>query len=238
MRPRPSRAPIQGRFCRLEPLDPKSHADDLFAASMAPGAEERFRYLPDPPQDRPTFDAWLARASDSVDPLFFGVVDSATGRCEGRQALMRITPEHGAIEVGNILWGPAIAKTRVATEALFLLGRYVFEELGYRRFEWKCDSQNDPSRRAAERFGFVYEGIFRQHMVVKGRNRDTAWFAMTDADWSRISKAFERWLDAANFAAGGKQNARLADLRVDSPAAKSTVQSDAVRGNISKGNQP
>ena len=126
---------------------------------------------------------------------------------------MRITPEHGVIEVGNILWGPAIARTRIATEALFLFARYVFEELGYRRFEWKCDSRNEPSIRSARRFGFTYEGTFRRHMVVKGQNRDTAWFAIADIDWPSIRKAFEQWLESTNFDHQGKQKARLEGLR-------------------------
>jgi len=209
-RPRPGRATLAGRYCRLEPLDPARHGDDLFAASMAPGAEERFRYLFDVPLDRAGFDAWLARSAASEDPLFQAVIDVATGRCEGRQTLMRITPEHGVIEIGNILWGPAIARGRVATEALYLAARHVFDELGYRRFEWKCNTRNEPSRRAAGRFGFAFEGVFRSHMVVKGESRDTAWFAMTDADWPALRARFERWLAPANFDPAGRQKARLA----------------------------
>jgi RimJ/RimL family protein N-acetyltransferase len=212
-RPRPTRMKLEGRFCRLEPLDPARHGDELFAAAMAPGAEERFRYLSDDPQDRAAFQTWLTRSFESSDPLFFAVIDTASGRCEGRQSLMRITPEHGVIEVGHILWGPAIARTRVATEALFLHARYIFETLGYRRFEWKCNSLNGPSRRAAERFGFQYEGTFRQHMVQKGQSRDTTWFAMLDSDWPAIRSTFERWLAPENFDAQGRQKIRLADLR-------------------------
>jgi RimJ/RimL family protein N-acetyltransferase len=212
-RTRPTRVRLEGAFCRLEPLDPGLHGTDLFTASMAPGAEERFRYLFDTPSDRPGFDQWIAQAAASEESLFFGVVDSATRRCEGRQALMRITPEHGVIEIGSILWGPAIARTRVATEALFLHARYVFEELGYRRFEWKCNARNEPSMRAALRFGFKYEGTFRQHMVHKGQNRDTAWFGMLDKDWPAIRKGFERWLQPTNFDRRGGQKDRLEDLR-------------------------
>ena len=211
--PRPGRVTLEGAFCRLEPLEPARHAADLFAASMGPGAEERFRYLSDPPHDRPGFDGWVANSAASEDPLFFAVVDGATGRCEGRQALMRITPEHGVIEIGNVMWGPAIARTRVASEALFLHARHVFETLGYRRFEWKCNARNEPSMRAALRFGFKYEGTFRQHMVQKGQNRDTAWFSMIDTEWPRIRKAFERWLNPTNFDRRGQQKDRLEDLR-------------------------
>ncbi len=132
---------------------------------------------------------------------------------------MRIDRTHGVIEIGNILWGPAIARTRVATEALFLTATYVFETLGYRRFEWKCDDENEPSKRAAMRFGFSFEGVFRQHMVVKGRNRDTAWFAMLDADWPRIRRSFEAWLARENFDADGRQLTRLDVLaRASCPA--------------------
>jgi RimJ/RimL family protein N-acetyltransferase len=211
-RPRPARTVLDGRYCRLEPLDPQRHGDALFAASMAPGAEERFRYLFETPQDRAGFDAWLGKVAAPEDPLCFAVIDAASGRCEGRQSLMRIVPEHGVIEVGGILWGPAIARTRVATEALFLHARYAFDALGYRRFEWKCNNRNEPSKRAAHRFGFAFEGVFRQHMVIKGENRDTAWFAMVDADWPRIRQGYERWLAPANFDQAGRQRTRLGDF--------------------------
>ncbi len=208
-RPRPSAETIEGRWCRLERLDPR-HGDSLFEASAAPGAEERYRYLFEPPPaTRADFDAWLAKATGTEDPRFYAVIDPANGRAGGRQALMRITPEHGVIEIGSILWGLNVARTRIATEALYLFARHAFDDLGYRRFEWKCDSENAPSRRAAERFGFSFEGIFRSHMVVKGRNRDTAWFAMTETDWPRIRAGMERWLDPANFDASGKQKERL-----------------------------
>jgi RimJ/RimL family protein N-acetyltransferase len=208
-RPRPERVVLEGRYCRLEPLDAARHADALFAASTAPGAEERFRFLAEPVPDRAHFDAWMDRCTKSEDPLFHAVVDQATGRCEGRQAYLRITPEHGVIEMGHILWGPAIARSRVATEALALYARHAFDALGYRRFEWKCNALNEPSRRAAQRFGFAYEGTFRQHMVVKGSSRDTAWFGMTDGDWPRVSRAFDLWLDPSNFDADGRQRSRL-----------------------------
>ncbi|MDB5862806.1 MAG: family N-acetyltransferase, partial [Betaproteobacteria bacterium] len=165
------------------------------------------------PQDRAPYEEWLKRSAASDDPLFYTVVDAATGRAEGRQTLMRITPEHGVIEIGNILWGPAISRTRVATEALFLHARYIFDELGYRRFEWKCNALNAPSMSAARRFGFSYEGIFRQHMIQKGENRDTAWFAMLDGEWPQIRSAYERWLEPSNFDAQGRQKQPLAASR-------------------------
>ena len=211
-RPRPQREVLTGQWCRLEPLSP-AHADDLFAASTANGADDRFRFLFEDVPDRTGFDAWLAAARASEDPLAFAVVDALTGVCGGRQSLMRITPEHGVIELGSILWGPAVARTRVATEALYLTAQYVFDQLGYRRFEWKCNSLNEPSRRAALRFGFRFEGIFRQHMVAKGANRDTAWFAITDDDWPALRQTYQRWLDPANFTPDGTQRSPLGTSR-------------------------
>jgi RimJ/RimL family protein N-acetyltransferase len=207
---RPGRTVLDGRYARLEPLDAERHAEDLLASALEPGTEARFRYLFDPPPgDAGEMAAWMKKAAASDDPLFFAVIDRATGLAQGRQALMRIDPANGVIEVGSILWGPAIARTRIATEALYLFARHVFEDLGYRRFEWKCDSRNEPSRRAALRFGFSFEGIFRQHMVVKGRNRDTAWYAMLDHEWPGLKARFESWLEPDNFDAGGQQKRRL-----------------------------
>lgn len=212
-RERPAAEPLQGRYTRLEPLRAATHGDALYEAAIAEGADERFRYLWDvPPASRAQFDAWLARAAATDDPLFFAVIDQSTGRAEGRQSLMRIVPEHGCIEIGHIHWGPAIARTRVATEALYLAARYVFDTLGYRRFEWKCDNDNVPSKRAALRFGFTAEGVFRQHLVIKGRNRDTAWFAMLDTEWPRLRAAYEAWLDPANFDDAGQQRRTLQSL--------------------------
>ena len=173
--PRPQRIVLDGKYARLEPLS-LHHEAHLLHSALQPGADDRFRYLFEhAPADRGTFRAWLERAAASDDPLFFSVIDRRSGRAEGRQALMRIDTVHGVIEIGNILWGPAIAKTRIATEALYLFAQYVFDELGYRRFEWKCHNLNEPSKRAAERFGFIFEGVFRHHegvfrhhMVIKG----------------------------------------------------------------------
>src|SRR5690606_22416650 len=163
------------------------------------------------------FFAWLEGATSSSDPLFFAVVDKATGLCHGRQALMRIAPEHGVVELGNILWNPAVARTRVATEAFFLAAAYAFDELGYRRFEWKCDAENTASRRAAERFGFSFEGEFKQHMIVKGKNRDTAWFALINHEWPAIRGAFEAGLEPQNFDEAGQQYRSLVSLRNAGP---------------------
>lgn len=202
--PRPERRILEGRHARLEPLELRHEAELVRVAGEEP---ERFRWLADRPGD---VASWIAKASTTADPLFFAVVDRATARVEGRQALMRIDVQNGVIEIGSILWGPAIARTPVATEALYLFASYVFDTLGYRRFEWKCNDRNEPSKRAAVRFGFTHEGVFRQHMVTKGENRDTAWFAMIDTDWPRIKAAFDGWLDPSNFGPDGIQRQRLA----------------------------
>lgn len=210
--PRPARLALDGRYVRLEPLAP-AHAPGLYEASAAPGAEARFAWLfEQPPAALADIEAWIARAAATEDPLFFAVIDKATGRAAGRQALMRIEPVHGVIEIGSILWGPGLARQRGATEALYLFVRHAFEDLGYRRFEWKCNNLNAPSKAAALRFGFSYEGLFRQHMWVKGANRDTAWFSMLDGEWPGLKRRYDRWLDPANFDAAGRQKARLQDL--------------------------
>jgi RimJ/RimL family protein N-acetyltransferase len=204
--PRPERKVLEGRYARLEPLS-LAHAEALLEASADPAS---FDYLFDvPPTGLEDLKAYIRQKGALEDPLCHAVVDRATGRAGGRQSLMRITPEHGVVEIGNILWGPPIARTRVATEALYLAAKYVFEDLGYRRFEWKCNDRNGPSKRAARRFGFTFEGVFRQHMWTKGANRDTAWFSMLDREWPRLREAYERWLDPANFDAAGRQHASL-----------------------------
>ena len=189
---------MQGRYARLEPLGPQ-HAAELYAASSGADNTTRFDYLSEyPPRRQADIQTWIEQVSRLDDPVFFAVIDRASGRCEGRQALMRIVPEHGVIELGSIYWGPAIARSRVATEAFYLHARYVFETLGYRRFEWKCNDRNAPSKRAAARFGFTFEGLFRQHMWVKGANRDTAWFSMLEREWPAIGAELERWLEPRN----------------------------------------
>jgi RimJ/RimL family protein N-acetyltransferase len=209
-RPRPERRVLQGRYVRLEPLDPDLHGDDLYDASSDSEAEERFRYLFEtPPESRSDFEPWLTAAAASTDPLYFAAVDQETGRAVGRLTLMRIDQVHGVIETGSILFGPELARTRGATEAIYLLARHVFDDLGYRRFEWKCNDRNEPSKRAARRFGFSYEGVFRHHMVQKGKNRDTAWYAMVDDEWPVRRRAFERWLAPENFDEDGRQRISL-----------------------------
>lgn len=213
-RPRPAREPLEGRYVRLEPLDAARHGDGLYEASSVNDAGERFRWLPDlPPNSRAEFQPWLDKAQASEDPLFFTVIDKASGKVAGRQTLMRIDTANGVIEIGNIYWGPLISRRPAATEAHFLFMRYAFEGLGYRRWEWKCNNANEPSKRAAERFGFAFEGIFRQHMIVKGQNRDTAWYSVIDGEWPALKQAYEGWLDPANFDSDGNQRERLEDFR-------------------------
>jgi RimJ/RimL family protein N-acetyltransferase len=215
-RPRPAREPLEGHYVRLEPLRADRHGDGLFEASSVPDAGDRFRWLFDyPPENRAAFQPWLEKAEASEDPLFFAVVDKASGRIAGRQTLMRIDPAYGVIEIGNIYWGPLIARKPAATEAQFLFMQYVFDGLGYRRYEWKCNNLNEPSKRAAQRFGFSFEGVFRQHVVVKGENRDTAWYSIIDKEWPLLRRAYQEWLDPANFDAEGRQKRRLEEIRAN-----------------------
>ena len=220
--PGPARAPertvLDGRYARLEPLDPVRHGDDLLSASSPPDRAARFRYMPELPPDAPeSFRTWLAAAAGSADPLFFAVIDRATGRAEGWQTFLRITPAHRCIEIGNIYWGPGIAGTRIATEAMYLFAVYALETLGYRRCEWKCDALNAPSRRAALRFGFVYEGHFRRAVIIRGRNRDTSWFSIVDEEWPVLKAAYEQWLAPENFDAQARQRSRLSELTEGTP---------------------
>lgn len=207
--PAPQLVVLEGRYARLEPLAP-AHAPDLLAAVHDRPA--LFDFMPDsPPADLGAMAAWVDAAVARSDLLTWAVVDRATGRAGGRQALMRIEPDHGSVELGSILWGRAVARTRLATEAFALHAGYVFDTLGYRRLEWKCDDRNGPSKRAAERFGFRYEGRFAQHLVVKGGNRDTAWFAILDHEWLALRDRMDRWLGPANFDAEGHQRVALRD---------------------------
>ena len=212
----PERIVLDGRYARLEPLDAGRHGDDLHVASTPPDRAARFRYMPELPPDAPEpFREWLAAAAGSADPLFFAVIDRATGRAEGWQTFLRITPVHRCIEIGNIYWGPGIAGTRIATEAMYLFAVYALETLGYRRYEWKCDALNAPSRRAALRFGFTYEGHFRRAVIIRGRNRDTAWFSIIDEEWPALKAAYESWLAPENFDVRGRQRTRLSELTAD-----------------------
>lgn len=202
---------IEGRLTRLDPLDERRHGGDIWAAVA--GHDHLWDYMGYGPfADEAAFRAWLRTRQELADPLHFAVVDRASGQALGWATLMEIRPSQGVIEVGNILFSPRLQRTPHATETIYLLARHAFDDLGYRRFEWKCNDQNEPSKRAALRFGFVPEGVFRQHMIVKGRNRDTAWFSMTDGEWPARRAAFERWLDPANFDAEGRQKVALATL--------------------------
>lgn len=213
-RPRPGRIVLEGHHVRLEPLDIARHGDGLYEASSVPDAAERFRWLPDtPPESRTAFQPWLEKSATSEDPLFFAVIDKATGKIAGRQTLMRIDPANGSIEIGNIYWGPLVSRKPAATEAQFLFTKYAFDELGYRRYEWKCNDANEPSKRAAHRFGFRPEGVFRQHMIVKGQNRDTAWFSIIDKEWPPLRQAYEVWLHPSNFDSDGMQRRTLEEYR-------------------------
>jgi RimJ/RimL family protein N-acetyltransferase len=207
--PRPPHAVLEGRWCRLEPLSSARHTDDLYAAYAADVEGRVWTYLASGPfASRVEFAAFLASRDGSTDPLFHAIVDAATGRAAGIAAYLRIEPAHGTIEVGHLAYSPAIQRTRAATEAMYLMMRHAFE-LGYRRYEWKCDALNAPSRRAAERLGFRHEGTFRQATVYKGRSRDTAWYSIIDAEWPARARAFEDWLAPANFDSEGRQRRPL-----------------------------
>jgi RimJ/RimL family protein N-acetyltransferase len=213
-RPRPERITLNGRLVRLEPLNAAQHGDGLFAAETEGDAEERFRYLYDTvPVSRAAYASWLAKAEASEDPLFSVVIDQATNAVIGRQTLMRIDAANGVVEIGNIHWGAAMQRSAKSTEAFYLHAAHVFDDLGYRRFEWKLNNDNAPSHKAALRFGYTAEGVFRQHLVVKGLNRDTAWYAMIDSDWPVIKQAFEHWLAPENFDSNGQQIKRLEAIR-------------------------
>jgi RimJ/RimL family protein N-acetyltransferase len=208
----PEKVPLEGATVVLEPVDPDRHAAAMFSSSKdAPQLWKHLAYGPFKDQDE--FTRWLQDRAATNDPLFYALVDRAAGEARGMASYLRMEPQHGVIEIGHIWFAPALQRTRAATEAIFLLARHAFDDLGYRRLEWKCDSLNSPSRRAAERFGFTYEGVFRQHMVVKGRNRDTAWYSITGVEWPSRREAFEAWLSAENFDAGGAQRRSLAEIR-------------------------
>ncbi len=211
---RPWRATLTGRLVDLVPWDFALHGDTLWEACCGPENEELWNYLfAGPFRDRAAFDAHFSAKPVSDDPLLFAIVEKASGRAVGHAALMRIEHVHRVIEVGNILYTPALRRTGGATEAMYLLARHVFDDLGYRRYEWKCNALNEPSRRAAVRLGFQFEGVFRQHMIVKNRTRDTAWYAMLDSEWPACKAAFEQWLDPSNFDAEGLQKQPLESFR-------------------------
>lgn len=210
---RPPRTSMEGNYCRIEAFDVDRHGPELYAAFAENEDGSMWTYMPNGPfANEADFLDWMSSACTSEDPLFYTLIERANGKPVGQAAYLRITPEHGVIEVGNIAFSPRLQRTPIATEAMFLMMQRVFNELGYRRYEWKCDSCNGPSRRAAERFGFTYDGLFPQAIVYKGRNRDTTWFSMIDRDWPSIERAYLTWLAPENFDADNQQIRKLSDL--------------------------
>jgi RimJ/RimL family protein N-acetyltransferase len=209
---RPRREPLEGRFCRLEPLDPARHAASLHESNQLDVEGVGWTYMPYGPfPDFQAYHDWVAKSAVSEDPLFFAIIDRVSGTAVGVASYLRIDPASGVIEIGHLQFSPRLQHTSAATEALYLLMRRAFM-LGYRRLEWKCNALNAPSRRAAQRLGLSFEGIFRQATVVKGRNRDTAWYAAIDSEWPELCSAFEQWLDPANFGSDGTQKTALSTL--------------------------
>ena len=208
----PPSEPMVGRFCRVELLDPRLHLESLHTANSLDVDGRMWTYLPYGPfATREAYSAWTEGACRGSDPLFHAIVNASTGLAIGVAGYLRIDPLIGSIEVGHLSYSPLLQRTPAATEAMYLMMRRVFD-LGYRRYEWKCHALNAPSRSAAQRLGFSFEGVFRQATVVKGRNRDTAWYATLDADWPTLKEAFGHWLDPANFDEQGKQRVRLSAL--------------------------
>jgi RimJ/RimL family protein N-acetyltransferase len=212
-RPRPPREPMVGRYCRVEPINPDRHAAELHEANITDTEGRIWTYLSYGPfATLADYRAWMETACMGDDPLFHAIVDAKTGRAVGVASHMRIDPANGVIEVGHINYSPLLQKTQAATEAMYLMMRRVFDELGYRRYEWKCDALNAGSRAAAARLGFQFEGVFRQVVMYKGRNRDSAWYSILDKEWPAVKAAFERWLDPSNFDASGRQRQSLSSL--------------------------
>lgn len=212
-RPTPDQRVLQGRFVHLEALAASRHGDDLWRALQGPDPA-LWDYLPYGPfSERTRFDAWLTGNTERRDPLFYAVIDQASGHALGLFSYLNIAAQDGCIEIGHVAFGASMQRTAGATEAVYLLAHHAFDDLGYRRLEWKCNAANTRSMRAAERFGFTYEGLFRQHRVIKGKNRDTAWFSIIDGEWPRCREAFQRWLAAENFDERGQQKRALETLR-------------------------
>lgn len=210
--PRLKHVTLSGRFCRVEPLNSAQHAADLFAANALDTTGAGWTYLTSGPfADIAEYQAWAEKAGAGTDSLFHAIIDLRTQNPVGVAAYMRIEPTHGVVEIGSLRFSPLMQKTPVSTESMYLMMRHAFET-GYRRYEWKCDSHNAPSRAAAQRFGFSYEGLFRQHMVNRKRNRDTAWFSIIDSEWPALNAAFSKWLAPQNFDAAGRQRVSLSSL--------------------------
>jgi len=207
--PKPAKKTMVGTYCRLEALDTTRHCDDLWQAYTADTQDRIWTYLPYGPfTTQAQFELWLTDHSATQDPLFYAIIDTSSGKAVGIATYLRIQPEVGVIEVGHINYSPALQQTTAATEAMYLMMKNVFE-LGYRRYEWKCDNLNLGSQKAAKRLGFSYDGLFKQAAIYKGRNRDTAWFSILDADWPSIDAEYQRWLACDNFTADGIQLSKL-----------------------------
>ncbi len=208
--PRPDRMAIEGRLVRLEPLDADRHADDLHAGFA--GNDALWDYMPYGPfAAAAAYHRWAREREAGEDPRFYVLRDRTNGQAGGIASYLRIAPEAGSIEVGHICIAPVMQRGAAMTEAMFLMMDWAFRA-GYRRYEWKCNALNLGSRRAAQRLGFSFEGVFRNHMIIKGRNRDSAWFSVIDSEWPKLAEAFAAWLDPANFDAAGRQLERLSDL--------------------------
>ncbi|MGX7263810.1 GNAT family N-acetyltransferase [Enterococcus crotali] len=206
----PSKNTLEGMYCRLEKIDPNSHFEALYQVYGPESKAKNWTYLPLYPfESKADFSSYLETISGSKDPFHYAIIDKASGKALGTLALMRINADHGSIEVGFVIYADTLKKTRIATEAQYLLACYAMDDLGYRRYEWKCDALNEPSRNAALRLGFRFEGIFRNALVYKGRNRDTAWFSIIDSEWQQVKIQLESWLAPTNFTAEGEQKRRL-----------------------------
>ena len=210
----PARSSLEGRYVRLEPIDPRKHAEELWAASHTGRDDDRIwdylAYGPFP--DPESFESWLRDCAAVADPTFYAACDGRTAACAGMASFLNTRPKHGVIEIGHIWFGLQLQNTRASTEALYLMMRNAFDDLGYRRLEWKCDARNQPSRDAAIRLGFAYEGTFYRHLIVKGCNRDTAWFSILESEWPALRANFESWLSPDNFEADGRQLRSLGEL--------------------------
>jgi RimJ/RimL family protein N-acetyltransferase len=210
---RPVPLTLPGRYVTLVPLEPRVHGDSLFRQTTGVMNDELWRYLFDGPfTNRTDFHTHLLQKATSDAAVFFAILNNSSGSAVGYASFMRIEPEHRCMEVGNILYSPILQRTPAATEAMYLMARHAFDDLGYRRYEWKCNALNEPSRRAALRYGFQFEGIFRQHLIVKGANRDSAWYSMLDGEWPTRKANFERWLSPKNFDSAGKQMMSLSAM--------------------------
>lgn len=204
---------LDGKYCLIEPIDVERHANDLFNAYAVDESGRMWTYMTYGPFEKlEAIEHWLEEARMTEDPQFYAIVDKANNKAMGLCSYMRIKPKQGSIEIGGISFSPFLQRTRVATDAMYTMAKRAFEDLGFRRYEWKCDSLNEASRKAAQRFGFEYEGTFKKHMMYHGRNRDTSWYSIVDDDWPSLSLAYEQWLRPENFDKNGHQRKRLSDF--------------------------